>query len=53
VADVLKVLLGDPGALARGRFEKVYLAENAKHAKEEQNNKVLLGDLSALARAKD
>jgi len=33
-------------------FEKVYLAENEKHAKEEQNNKVLLGDLSAFARGR-
>jgi len=33
VADVLKVLLGDPGALARSRVEKVYLAEPAEPAK--------------------
>jgi len=45
--------LGDLGALARGRFEKIYLAGLAKYAEEKQNNKVLLGVLSALARAKD
>jgi len=36
-----KVLLGDLGALARGRFEKVYLAEPAEPAepaKEEQGS---------------
>jgi len=38
VANDLKVLLGDPGVLARGRFEKVYLAENAKHAEEGQGS---------------
>jgi len=31
----------------------VYLAGPAKNAEKEQNNKVLLGDLGALARAKD
>jgi len=54
VVDGLKGLLGDPGALARAKkLTSIYLAENAKHAEEKQNNKVLLGVLSALARAKD